>query len=107
MSAAADLQARVTRGNGRGITLFAFQHELSTRDKRGAVDLICETFPRLSRSWAKRHLARIQDMDGAHLGEFIASADPVSFMRRVGIADPTGNTAARNVDRERAGGIAR
>lgn len=101
MSTAANLQARVTRGNGRGITLFAFQHELSTRDKRGAVDLICETFPRLSRSWAKRHLARIQDMDGARLGEFIAAADPVVYMRRLGTLDPTGDTAARNVDRER------
>lgn len=101
MSALTDLQARVTRGRGQGITLHAFQHELRTRDKRGAVDLICETFPRLSRSWAKRHLARIQDMNGEHLGEFIASADPVTYMRRIGLADPTGDTAVRNVERER------
>ena len=101
MSAVAELQARVTRGNGRAMTLYAFQHELAARDKRSAVDLICATFPNLSRSWAKRHLGRIQDMDGAHLGAFLQTADPVTFMRRVGIADPTGNTAARNVDRER------
>ncbi|MDN2934254.1 hypothetical protein PAK19_09575, partial [Campylobacter coli] len=47
------------------------------------------------------HLARMQDMDGARLGEFIASADPVVYMRCLRTVDPTGDTAARNVDRER------
>ncbi|MBM4624994.1 hypothetical protein GI686_10605 [Micrococcus sp. JV4] len=45
-------------------------------------------------------------MDGARLGEFIAAADPVVYMRRLRTLDPTGDTAARNVDRERAGVIA-
>ena len=101
MSAPTELQTRVTRGAGQGVTLYAFQHELKQRDKRAAVDVICATFPSVSRSWAKRHLPRIQTMDGAALAQFIACADPVTYVRRLGWIDPTGDTAARNVDRER------
>lgn len=60
--------------------------------KRAAVDYLIRECPHLSRSWVKRHWDQLTAMD------------PEQLRRAVGIPDPTGNTAARNVDASRRGG---
>ena len=87
------------------MTLAQLQRAMRAGNKRHAVALLVESTG-VTRAWAMRHATRLVSADLVTMHRALEDAAP-NFRRRMRTLDPTGNTAARNVDMERAGVTAR
>lgn len=78
----------------------AVQRHIRTLSKRAAVEFL-RAHAGVTRAWAERHLKQLGKMHPHDFAAALAEAgSPVWVLYGF---DPTGNTAARNVDMERAG----
>lgn len=69
--------------------------------KRDAVDLLV-SIAGVSRAWACRHLTELHSLSPAQMAVVLSRKSSTEWIRKFRNLDPTGNTAAANVDRERA-----
>ena len=68
--------------------------------KREAVALLVDVAG-VSRGWANRHATRLRNGTAADMADQLSTAAPATYLRRLRTLDPTGDTAAHNVDRAR------
>lgn len=105
MSAATATLAQPKAGAAQGMTLAELQRAMRAGDKRHAVALLVHNTG-VTRAWAMRHATRLVSCGLIDMHKALEDAAP-NFRRHLRTLDPTGDTAARNVDMERAGVIAR
>ena len=105
MSAATATLAQPKAGAVQGMTLAELQRAMRAGDKRHAVALLVHNTG-VTRAWAMRHATRLVSCGLIDMHKALEDAAP-NFRRHLRTLDPTGDTAARNVDRERLGVTAR
>lgn len=81
-------------------SIAVLQSRLRAMTKRDAVAYL-RTHAEVTRSWAERHVPRLEKITPAEFGTALSQAASPAFIRHLRTLDPTGDTAARNVDRER------
>ena len=87
-------------GDTAPVDVRALQSRLRAMTKRDAVAYL-RTHAEVTRSWAERHVPRLESMTPAEFGTALSQAASPAFIRHLRTLDPTGDTAARNVDRAR------
>ncbi|MFF5020325.1 hypothetical protein [Micrococcus luteus] len=103
MSAAATL-TRPTVGDNGPLDVRAVQRMIRAMSKRDAVTFLHRHIG-VTTSWAERHLKALGNMHPHEFAQALAlGGAPAHVLHGF---DPTGNTAARNVDVQRARGAAR
>lgn len=69
--------------------------------KKDAVNLLMAVAG-VTRSWAGRHLTELHSLSPQQMAVVLSRKSSTEWIRKFRNLDPTGNTAARNVDRERS-----
>ncbi|MGJ5591609.1 hypothetical protein ACSBQY_10425 [Micrococcus lylae] len=69
--------------------------------KKEAVSLLMAVAG-VTRSWAERHLHRLHSLSPSQMAVVLTRQTSTAWIRKFRNLDPTGELAARNVDRERA-----
>ena len=89
------------RGTAVDVDAARLHAHLLILPKKDAVSLLM-ALAGVTRSWAERHLRDLHSLSPAQMAVVLSRKTSTEWIRRFRNLDPTGNTAAANVDRERS-----